>query len=53
MSLSTDRNRSYAGLYRSLHDEGSPALPGNEQALIDQKLGDVLTEASARLQQQL
>lgn len=21
---------------RSLHDEGSPALPGNEQALIDQ-----------------
>jgi hypothetical protein len=26
----------YAGLHRSLHDEGSPALPGDEQALIDQ-----------------
>jgi hypothetical protein len=36
MSASTDPNRSYAGLYLSLHDEGSPALPGNEQALIDQ-----------------
>jgi hypothetical protein len=36
VSVSTDRNRRYAGLYLSLHDEGSPALPGDEQAIIDQ-----------------